>query len=64
MIALTGGYVAADIPNFLTLYNAVNVGVGLQYNLSSLWKTDAKVQQAKARVQQAEIEPQPAFRRN
>lgn len=53
-VALTGGYVAADIPNVLTLYNAVNIGIGLQYNLSSLWKTDAKVQQAKARVQQAE----------
>ncbi|WP_435525240.1 hypothetical protein [Chryseobacterium indoltheticum] len=27
-IAFTGGYVAADIPKFLTIYNAVNVGVG------------------------------------
>ena len=53
-IALTGGYVAADIPNVLTLYNAVNIGVGVNYSLSSLWKTDAKVAQAKARVAQAE----------
>ncbi len=53
-IALTGGYVAADVPNVLTVYNAVNVGVGVNYSLSSLWKTDAKVQQAKARERQAQ----------
>ena len=53
-IALTGGYVAADVPNVLTVYNAVNFGVGVNYSLSSLWKTDAKVQQAKARERQAE----------
>ncbi|HTE09364.1 MAG TPA: TolC family protein [Chitinophagaceae bacterium] len=51
-IALTGGYVAADIPGLLTITNAVNIGVGVQYSLSSLWKTKAKVQQAKAREQQ------------
>ncbi len=53
-LALTGGYVAADVPNVLTVYNAVNVGIGLNYSLSSLWKTDAKVQQAKARQRQTE----------
>ncbi len=53
-LALTGGYVAADVPHFLTLYNAVNVGVGLSYSLSSLWKTDAKVQQARAREKELE----------
>ncbi|MDQ2752841.1 MAG: TolC family protein, partial [Bacteroidota bacterium] len=53
-IALTGGYVAANIPNVLSVYNAVNVGVGVQYSLSSLWKTDAKVAQARARERQAE----------
>ncbi|TDH26563.1 TolC family protein [Segetibacter sp. 3557_3] len=50
-IALTGGYVAAHVPNFLTITNAVNVGVGVQYNIASLWKS-AKVQQAKAREKQ------------
>ncbi len=54
-IALTGGYVAANIPNFLTIYNAANIGVGLKYDIGSLWKNDAKVQQAKAREKQAEI---------
>ena len=48
-IALTGGYIAADIPGFMTITNAVNVGVGIQYNLSSLWKSNTRLQQAKAR---------------
>ncbi len=48
-IALTGGYIAADIPHVLSIYNAVTVGVGLKYNLGSLWKTKAKVDQAMAR---------------
>ena len=51
-IALTGGYIAADIPHFITVTNAVNVGVGVQYNLASLWKTNTKLQQAKAREQE------------
>ena len=48
-IALTGGYIAANIPGFLTITNAVNVGVGLQYNIGSLWKTKAKIAQAKSK---------------
>lgn len=51
-LALTGGYVALEVPNLLTVTNAVNLGLGVQYSLSSLWKTNAKVQQAKAREQQ------------
>jgi len=51
-LALSGGYVAADIPNFLTVTNALNVGVGLSYNIASLYKNGAKVKQAKAREQQ------------
>ncbi|MES2890560.1 MAG: TolC family protein [Bacteroidota bacterium] len=51
-LALTGGYVAAHIPGFLTVTNAVNVGVGVQYNLSSLWKTKSKISQAEARAKQ------------
>jgi len=49
-IALTGGYLAADIPHIITITNAANIGVGLQYNLSSLWKSKAKIAQAKSRV--------------
>ena len=55
-IALSGGYIAADVPGLLTITNAVNIGVGVQYSLSSLWKTKAKLQQAKAREQQIQAE--------
>lgn len=51
-IAFTGGYIAADIPQFLTIYNAVNVGVGISYNLSNLWKENSSLKQSKAREQQ------------
>ena len=47
-IALTGGYIAADIPHLITITNAVNIGVGLKYNISSLWKTKAKIAEAKS----------------
>lgn len=51
-LQLTGGYIAADIPNVITITNAVNIGVGLSYNIASLWKNKAKVKQAESRVQQ------------
>ncbi len=51
-LALTGGYIAADVPNLLTLTNALNVGVGLQYDFGAIWKTGAKIDQAKARLHQ------------
>jgi len=47
-LAFTGGYIAADIPKALSLYNVVNVGVGVSYDLGSLYKNSAKVRQAKA----------------
>jgi outer membrane protein len=51
-IQLTGGYIAADIPKFFSITNAVNAGLGVSYNIASLWKTKAKHQQAEARVKQ------------
>lgn len=50
-IALTGGYIAADIPSVLTVTNAINIGVGVNYNIASLWKT-GKIDEAKAREKQ------------
>jgi outer membrane protein TolC len=47
-VAVTGGYIAADIPHVLSITNAINIGIGLQYNLASLWKTKAKIQQAQS----------------
>lgn len=51
-IALTAGYIALDVPSFVTITNAINIGVGVKYSLSSLWKTKSKIAQAEARVQQ------------
>jgi outer membrane protein len=51
-IAFTGGYVAADIPKFLTIYNAVNVGIGISYNLSNIWKENSSMKQSQAREKQ------------
>ena len=48
-IALTGGYIAADIPKLITITNAVNIGLGIQYNISSLWKNNTKLTQARVR---------------
>lgn len=49
---ITGGYIAADIPHVFSVTNALNAGVGVSYNIASLWKTKAKIQQADARVKQ------------
>jgi outer membrane protein TolC len=51
-LSLTAGYIALNVPNLLTVTNAVNIGIGVQYNLSALWKNNAKVQKAQAREQQ------------
>ena len=49
-LAVTGGLIAVDVPNLLTINNALNIGLGLQYNFGALWKTGAKVAQANARL--------------
>ena len=54
-VALTSGYIAADIPKVVTVTNAITFGPGLSYNIGSLWKTKSKVQQAEAKAKQAAI---------
>lgn len=54
-LALTGGYVAADIPGLATLTNVINLGVGVKYNIASLWKTRAKIAEAEARQKQVAV---------
>jgi outer membrane protein TolC len=51
-LALTGGYIAADVPKVLTITNAVNIGIGLKYDIASLWKSKAKIAQAKSKVEE------------
>ncbi len=47
-VALTAGYIAADIPHLLSITNAVTFGVGIKYDVGSLWKTKSKIIQAQA----------------
>ncbi len=53
-VALTGGYVALDIPHLFSVTNAVTYGVGVNYNLAAFWKTPAKVAQQKAREKEVQ----------
>src|SRR6218665_533752 len=57
-LALTGGYVTAYVPNLITLPSAFNAGTALKYAISSLWKAESKVAEAKA--QAAEIQAHEA----
>src|SRR5690606_20484475 len=51
-VALTTGYVAGRIPGVLSVSNALSAGVGVSYNLSSLWKTRSKITAANARYRE------------
>lgn len=46
-IALSGGYIALSLQNIADVTNAMNVGAGISYNLSSLFKTGKEVKVAK-----------------
>ncbi|MEO7210808.1 MAG: TolC family protein [Chitinophagaceae bacterium] len=52
-LVLTGGYIAGVIPNFVTVTNVANIGLGFQYNLASLWKSNSKLSTAKAQFAEA-----------
>jgi len=54
-LQLTGGYVAIDVPHVLSVVNAMNLGLGVSWSVSSLWKNKSKMQQAQARVKQIQI---------
>lgn len=53
-LSLVGGYTALELQNVVTVRNAMNVGVGLSYNLSSILKNGAEVRAAKSRAQELE----------
>lgn len=54
-LALTGGYVGLNIPNFVSATTAFNVGVGVKYSVSSLWKTKAKLNKANSQLQEVQV---------
>lgn len=53
-LAITGGYVAADIPGLVTITNAINLGVGVSYNLDHIWKKNSSLLKSQAREKQLE----------
>ena len=50
-INLTAGYIAAYVPHVITVTNAINAGIGIQYNLASLWRTNTILLKANAQQQ-------------
>ncbi|CAG5067695.1 hypothetical protein DYBT9623_00416 [Dyadobacter sp. CECT 9623] len=51
-VALTAGYVALNIPGVAVIPNAVNAGVGIRYDVASLWKSGSKIAQARTHAYQ------------
>ncbi|WP_367915960.1 TolC family protein [Leadbetterella sp. DM7] len=51
-VVLTGGYIAAEIPNLVSVINAANIGLGIQYNLDNLWKKNSRLMQTQAKEKQ------------
>lgn len=54
-IALTAGYLATDIQHTLSITRAYNVGVGISYNLSDIFKNKSKVKLAKSEARSIEL---------
>lgn len=55
-LAVSAGYVAMDIDKVASVTNATNIGVGLKYDLSSLYKNKAEVEIAKAQKLENEMQ--------
>lgn len=54
-LTLSGGYIAFDLNNVLTVTNAMNVGVGVSYDISNIFKNGKNVKLAQSRVKETEI---------
>ncbi len=55
-LAVSAGYYALDIDKVASITNATNVGIGLKYDLSSLYKNKAEVEIAKAEKLENELQ--------
>ncbi len=51
-LSLIGGYIALDLKDVLTVTNAVNFGVGVSYDLASIFKNGKEVKLAKSQAEQ------------
>lgn len=49
-VAVNAGYTAFDVRNVITVHNAVNVGLGVSYDIASLYKNKKNVNLAKQRI--------------
>lgn len=51
-ISLSGGYIALDLHNALTVKNAMNIGLGVSYDLTSIFKNKSNVRVAESKAQE------------
>jgi len=51
-LSLSGGYIALDLKNTLTVTNAMNFGAGINYDVASLFKNKKEVELAKSKAEQ------------
>jgi outer membrane protein len=52
-LALTGGYIALDLKNTISVTNAMNLGVGFNYDLASIFKNGKEVKLAKIKSEES-----------
>ena len=52
-ISFSAGYVALDIQNVAQVYNAVNFGVGVSYDIANIFKNSKKVKAAQSRAEES-----------
>jgi len=55
-LSFSAGYVALDIQNVVQVYNAVNFGVGVSYDISNIFKNRKQVKAAESRAQEVSHE--------
>ncbi len=51
-IALSGGFVAMDLQNVVTVKSAMNIGVGVSYNISDIFKTKSEIKLAESKAEE------------
>jgi outer membrane protein len=54
-LALVGGYIAFDLKDAITVNNAMNFGIGVNYDLASIFKNGKEVKLAKSKVEQTNL---------
>ena len=54
-VNLVGGYIALDLKNALQVTNAMNVGIGISYDMTSLFKNDKNVKLAVSKSKQSTL---------